>query len=118
MMDAILVILYAIFAVGGSTLIKYGGLAKVTALFTVPIVNVSVSPISILGILCYGASFILYVFLLNRLPLSFVSPVTIGLVYVLLMITAVLVFGEQMTTIKIIGCGLILAGILLVLAAK
>lgn len=118
MMNIVLIVIYVIFAVGGSTLIKYGGIAKSTALFTIPIVNVSLSPISLFGILCYGASFVLYVFLLNRLDLSFVSPVTIGIVYVLLMITAVLVFGEQMTAIKIVGCGLILAGVLLVLSTK
>ena len=117
MMNVILIILYVVFAVGGSTLIKYGGIAKLAALFTVPIVNVSFSAISVLGILCYGASFVLYTFLLNRLDLSFVSPVTIGIVYILLMITAVIVFGEQFTIIKTIGCALILAGIFMVLAA-
>lgn len=118
MLNVILITLYVVFAVGGSTLIKYGGIAKDAALFTVPIANVSLSPISFLGILFYGASFVLYILLLNRLELSFVSPVTVGIVYVLLMITAVLVFGEQMTVIKMLGCGLILAGVLLVLTGK
>ncbi len=117
-MNIFLIIGYVLFAVGGSTLIKYGGLSKVTSLITLPIVNVNISLISILGILCYGLSFVLYIFLLNKFDLSFISPITIGVVYVLLMITAVLVFNEQFTILKTIGCALILAGIMLVLTSK
>lgn len=114
-MNIALIVLYVIFAVGGSTLIKYGGLSKVASLFVIPIVHVSISLVSLLGILCYGLSFILYILLLNKFELSFISPVTIGIVYVLLMVTAVVVFSEQFTLAKIIGCTLILAGIMLVL---
>lgn len=117
-MNFLLIVLYVIFAVGGSTLIKYGGLSKVVSLFTIPIVHVSISLVSLLGILCYGLSFGLYILLLNKFDLSFISPVTIGVVYVLLMITAVIVFSEQFTLPKIIGCILILVGIILVLMSK
>lgn len=117
-MNIILVILYVIFAVGGSTLIKYGGLSKVASFITLPIVNVNMSLISILGVICYGISFLLYILLLNKFDLSFISPVTIGVVYVLLMVTAAVVFREQFTVIKTIGCAVILAGIMLVLSSK
>jgi len=117
-MSIALIILYVVFAVGGSTLIKYGGLAKVTSLITLPIVHVSISLISLFGILCYGISFLLYILLLNKFELSFISPLTIGVVYVLLMATAVVVFHEHFTVLKTIGCTLILAGILLVVLTK
>ena len=117
-MNIILIALYVIFAVGGSTLIKYGGLSKVATLFTLPVVNVNFSLVSLFGIVFYGFSFVLYILLLNKFDLSFISPVTIGIVYVLLMVTASVVFGEQFTVVKTIGCAMILAGILLVLSAK
>lgn len=117
-MNIALIVLYVIFAVGGSTLIKYGGLAKATSLIVLPIVHVSISLISILGIACYGVSFLLYILLLNKFDLSFISPLTIGIVYVLLMATAVVVFNEQFTTLKTIGCTLILIGIFLILLKK
>ncbi|MEI7615796.1 MAG: hypothetical protein WCJ54_03700 [Actinomycetota bacterium] len=117
-MNIILVILYVIFAVGGSTLIKYGGLSKIASLITIPIVDIGVSLISLLGIICYGASFLFYILLLNKFDLSFISPVTIGIVYVLLMITAAIVFKEQFTILKTIGCTIILAGIMLVIVSK
>ena len=117
-MNAVLILLYIVFAVGGSTLIKYGGISKAASLITIPIVHVHLSVISLLGIFCYGLSFIFYIFLLNKLDLSFLSPITIGVVYVLLMGTAVVVFDEQFTLAKIIGCTLILVGVMLVLLSK
>lgn len=114
MLNIALIISYIVFAVGGSTFIKYGGLSKVTSLFTIPLINVSISLTTLLGILFYGLSFIVYIFLLNKFDLSFISPLTVGIVYVLLMATAVLVFHETFTIAKIIGCALILAGVLLV----
>lgn len=113
-MDILLIVLYVFFAVGGSTLIKWGGIAKTSAHLVVPIINITVSLISLLGILFYGLSFLLYIILLNKFELSFISPITIGIVYILLMITAYLIFGEQFTLIKIIGCLLILIGVLMI----
>jgi drug/metabolite transporter (DMT)-like permease len=116
-MNIALVVLYVVFAVVGSTLIKYGGLAKVASLLVLPIVHVSISIITLLGIVSYGLSFILYILLLNKFDLSFISPLTVGIVYVLLMLTAVVVFNEQFTLIKTLGCTLILIGIFLILAS-
>lgn len=116
-MNVLLIVLYVIFAVGGSTLIKYGGIIKGTSIL-VPIVNITLSPISLLGIISYGLSFVFYIILLNKFDLSFISPLTVGLVYMLLMITAAVLFKEQFTVIKTIGCSLILIGILMIVASK
>lgn len=116
-MNIVLVVLYVVFAVVGSTLIKYGGLAKISSLIVLPFVHVSISLISLLGILSYGLSFLLYILLLNKFDLSFISPLTVGIVYVLLMFTAVVVFNEQFTLLKTLGCTLILVGIMLILAS-
>lgn len=115
-MNFVLIILYIILAVAGSTLIKYGG--KMASSFTLPLVNVHISLISVFGIFCYGLSFLFYVLLLNKFDLSFISPVTIGLVYVLLMITAVIFFKENFTIVKVMGCLLIIVGVLLITLKK
>ena len=114
-MSILLIALYVVFAVGGSTLLKYGGLEHVKTLFTVPFVNINISWITLIGFLCYGISFILYTILLNKFELSFISPLTVALVYIFLMITAFVVFKEPVTAAKIIGCSLILVGILFML---
>lgn len=117
-MNLVLIALYVIFAVGGSTLIKYGSLSKAAAIFTIPLVNVGMTLTSLIGVLCYGLSFALYIILLTKFDLSFISPVTIGLVYVLLMITAAFFFQEQFTLLKITGCMIILIGIFMILSGK
>lgn len=117
-MDIALIVLYVVFAVGGSTLIKYGGLQKAVSLLVLPVVHVRISLVSLVGIACYGVSFLLYILLLNKFDLSFISPLTIGIVYVLLMITALVIFNEHFTVLKTLGCTMILAGIFLILLTK
>jgi drug/metabolite transporter (DMT)-like permease len=117
-MDIFLMITYIFSAVLGSTLIKYGSQVGIKALFIVPIVNMSISLISILGIIAYGTSFIAYVILLTRFDLSFISPLLVAFVYILLMLTALIVFKETFTPYKTIGCGLILVGIILILTKR
>lgn len=115
MITVIYVSLYVIFAVTGSTLLKYGGLSKVEKLFTVPIVNMNVSLVTLIGFICYGISFLLYTILLNKYDLSFISPLTVALVYIFLMITAFVIFKEPMNIYKITGSLVILVGILLMI---
>jgi len=117
-MSVVFIVLYVIFAVLGSTLLKYGGLEHVKTLFTVPFVNINISFITLIGFISYGLSFLLYTVLLNKFDLSFISPLTVALVYILLMITAFVIFKEPITPSKMIGCGLILIGILLMIKSK
>lgn len=119
MMNVIMMVVYIVAAVAGSTLIKYGSEAgNFKSLFVVPLVNMSISFITLLGIAAYGLSFLLYIILLTRLELSFVSPLLIAFVYVLLMVTAFVVFKESFTFYKILGCSLILIGIVFILMKK
>src|SRR4051812_31060512 len=110
-MDIALMITYIIMAVSGSTLIKLGSLHTEKTLLTLPIVNMKVTLITLLGILAYGISFLLYIVLLSRFDLSFISPLLVAFVYVLLMLTAFFFFKETFTAYKIVGCGLILIGV-------
>lgn len=118
MINVIYIVSYFIFAVSGSTLLKYGGLEKVKSLFVVPGVNISVSWITLVGFVCYGISFLLYTILLNKFDLSFISPVTVAGVYILLMITAFVIFKEPITFNKVMGSSLILVGLLLMASQK
>ncbi len=117
-MDYIYVVLYVLFAVCGSSLLKYGSEETVKTLFVVPFVNMNVSLISLIGFISYGISFLLYTVLLSKFELSFISPLTVGIVYVLLMLTAFIFFKEPITMYKIIGSSLILLGILFMLIKK
>lgn len=115
-MNWIYLVIYIIFSVSGSTLLKLGSTAKI--LFTVPFINMGLSVYTIIGFVCYGLSFIFYTILLSKFDLSFISPLTVGLVYVLLMITAFVFFHEQITIYKLLGSSLILIGVLLMIVKK
>ena len=113
-MNVFLIAAYVLFAVLGSTLLKYGGIANVKKI-AIPLININFSWITLLGLIFYGISFIVYTILLNKYDLSLISPVTVALVYIFLMITAFIIFKEPITVNKITGSVLILIGILLIL---
>ena len=117
-MNWIYVIFYVFFSVSGSTLLKFGSSESAKALFTLPIVNMPISLLTFLGFGLYALSFFFYTVLLSKYDLSIISPLTVGLVYVLLMITAFIFFKEQLTVYKLIGSSLILLGILMIIIKK
>lgn len=117
-MNWIYLVLYIIFSVSGSTLLKFGSSSTVKALFTLPLVNMNVSLYTFFGFIMYGLSFLFYTVLLSKFDLSFISPLTVGLVYVLLMITAFIFFKEEITVYKFIGSSMILLGVLMIVIKK
>jgi len=66
----------------------------------------------VLGMICYAASFLTWMFLLSKKELSLIYPLTVSIVYVAIMISSVVFFKEQFTLYKIIGVVLIGLGIL------
>ena len=118
MTNWIYIVLYVVFAVTGSSLLKFGAGESAKKLFVLPLVNMSVSIQTIIGFFAYGISFLLYTILLSKFDLSFISPITVGIVYVALMITAFVFFKEPLTIYKIIGSSLILLGILFMIIKK
>ena len=67
----------------------------------------------IAGVLLYGTSFLLYVYLISKNDLGYIIPLTTALVYVLIFIASYFIFHEVFTGLKIVGVFLILVGIIL-----
>lgn len=78
----------------------------------------TVSVLSLMGIMAYGLSFMLFILLLSRLNMSYLVPVATGLSYTLLMLASVFIFNEHLGAVKILGCFFILIGILFVIAGE
>jgi len=117
-MDPITIIMftcYIILTVSGITFVKFGGLDKAVALFTLPVINFAVSWQTLVGILCYGFSFVLYIIIITKADLSFIIPISTAITYIALMVIAFTLFNESFNALKIIGCGLILIGVLFVI---
>lgn len=88
------------------TVIEGGDFARIAmALIT--------SPMVMLGLVTYGLSAIIWMFVLSRVALSTAYPF-IALGIAMTAIAGRYVFNEPMTPVKIAGIGLILAGILVI----
>ena len=73
---------------------------------------------SIIGIVLYGLSFILYIYLISKFDLGYIIPLAAAFVYILIFIASAIVFNEVFTVIKIVGISLILIGIILLSLKK
>jgi small multidrug resistance pump len=65
----------------------------------------------IAGVLMYGLSFLLYMFLISKNELGYIIPLTTALVYVLIFVSSYFIFHEVFTATKIAGILLIIGGL-------
>ena len=110
-MQWVLVCVYLILTVSGLVLFKAGSNQGLAANVSGGFFSLKISWLSILGMLCYLFSFLLYLVLISKMDLGYIYPVTTGIVYVLVLVASIAIFKEPISTFKLIGCGLILAGV-------
>ncbi|WOD41396.1 EamA family transporter [Nodosilinea sp. E11] len=79
------------------------------------IVSMATTPTLIVGLLAYGLGAIVYILLLTRVNLSVAAP-SASLIYVASVIIGVFVFKEDLSLARLVGMGLIMAGVVLVAA--
>jgi drug/metabolite transporter (DMT)-like permease len=73
----------------------------------------NINPYNLTGVLCYGGSFLLYVYLISKYDLGYIIPLTTGLVYVLICAASFVIFKEVFTVTKLSGIVLIIVGVAL-----
>lgn len=71
------------------------------------------SPAVIAGLALYGLSFILTIRIYADYPLSVISPLMAGAIFLLISLASAVLFNESLTQEKIGGIALIVAGIAL-----
>ena len=114
MINYILIAVYLIFSLAGVFLFKIGCQKEFLVSVSTGIFSLNISLISIIGLLCYVCSFLMYMFLISKFDMTYIVPVTTGITYILTFILAVLIFKESVTVNKVIGSVLILAGVLVI----
>lgn len=65
------------------------------------------------GIFLYGASFLLYTYLISKNDLGFIIPLTTAFVYIVIFVASYFIFKESFTALKIAGITLIVMGLVL-----
>ena len=67
---------------------------------------------TIFGVLFYGVSFLLYIYLISKYDLGYIIPLTTALVYIIIFTASFTIFKETFTTLKILGILLIVVGLI------
>ena len=111
-MKIVLIIVYLVLTVSGLILMKLGGNTGTIAIENKTF-QFGISLISALGFICYIASFLLFTRLVVMFDLSYIMPITTGIVQILSLIASIVIFKEGYNWQTISGVSLVIIGILL-----
>jgi small multidrug resistance pump len=71
-----------------------------------------------LGLASFGIAFVLYSVVLSRMKLSIAYPIMTSCGYVIVVVAALILFGEQLSLLKLAGIAIIAAGIWVISMAQ
>lgn len=112
-MQIIVLIIYAIISVAGVTFVKLGSGAPLSFAVGSNGITFGVGWLTLLGLLLYVISFLVYMTLVAKSNLTYLTPVSSGMVYVLTLIVSLTLFKEQITPTQWMGWCLIIGGVIL-----
>ena len=115
-MKYILITIYIALTTGGLFCMKSGGDSLSLALkngFTLKI-----GYITALGFLLYICSFLLWQKLLATYDLSYIVPITTGIVQIIILTFSYFIFKENISLVNLIGIALVIAGVILISIKK
>ena len=112
-MGYILMGIYLILTIAGLILYKYG--SNKGALFEISngALNIKLSLISIVGLICYLLSFLIYIVVIPRFNLTYLMPITSAISYIGIFVCSILFLKETITTYGLIGAITILVGVII-----
>lgn len=110
MMKILLICIYLVLTLSGLTFMKKGGNPGKIKINKREI-NLSMSPVSALGFVCYLCSFLLFTKIVVMFDLSYIMPIVTGIVQIVTLIVANIFFKEKFSKRSIIGASLIIMGI-------
>lgn len=110
-MQYLLLGLYLLFTTSGLVLMKLGNNAGTIAI-NQGTLNFTINLISLLGLILYVVSFLLFTKIVTSYDLSYILPILTGIVQILSLIAALVIFKEHVTIQGFIGIALIIVGII------
>ena len=106
------VFFYLVFSILGITLVKMGG-SNVVFDISMAKLHFEMKLLTMFGLLSYVVSFILFINIIPRYDLSYITPLTIGITQVAIILISYFVFKESLTLPRILGIVIIVAGVFL-----
>ncbi len=113
MINIILILVYIILTIAGVVLFKLGTQKDFLVSIATGVFTLKISLMSIIGLVCYLCSFLMYMFLISKFDLTYIVPVTTGIVQVATFVLAIMIFKESVAVSKVVATGLILIGVIL-----
>lgn len=111
MKKMILVILYILLTITGLVLMKLGGNTGSILIENMRF-SFTMNFISLIGFISYILSFLLFTNIVVKFDLSYIMPITSGLIQVLTLLSGFFIFNEVISTKGIIGASLVICGII------
>lgn len=112
-MDIMFIGVYIVLTISGVVLFKLGTQKGFLVSVSTGVFNLKISLLSILGLVCYLCSFLMYIFLISKFDMSYIVPVTTGVVQVAIFVFAILIFKESVSISKVVATALILIGVII-----
>lgn len=103
-------IVYIVLSVSGLMLFKSGGSVNSLTLVSNKLA-MSFSITSLIGIMCYVCSFLLWLNIIKDNNLSYIFPIANGLVTIATILGGVMIFGEKLNYMQWIGIVCIIVGV-------
>lgn len=113
-MGIFLVILYLLLTVSGLILYKLGSSKEFLISFQNGMFQIKLSFVSIIGLLCYLLSFLIYMLILPKFNLTYIMPLTSAISYISIYVLSILVLKESIQLYGIIGSAIILIGVIII----
>ncbi len=114
MVNFLLILLNTLFLVSGQFMWKVGMQHNVSSFRSIRgVLLLFTSPYVLGGLVVYGFATVLWLFILSRVELSLAYPIQ-SLAYIIAVFGAYWLFNEPLSAAKIIGCLLILAGVVFI----
>lgn len=118
MLKYVFCVIYIIFSVSGLTLVKAGSNPGVKNSFVIPVIDMTVSTVTLIGMLCYGISFCLYMGIISKFDIGIIVPIMNGIVNIMIILMAYFVLKEKLTVNMVVGALVIVAGIFIMNVKK
>jgi drug/metabolite transporter (DMT)-like permease len=112
-MANLIIVIYALMSTSGLVLLKLGSAAGAPISFIDGKIHFNIGLITLGGIILYGLSFVIYMYLVSKNDLGYIIPVSTALVYIGIFLASFFIFKEAFTAFKILGIFLIIGGVIL-----
>lgn len=112
-MGVLIIVIYLLLSTGGLVLIKSGA-NSVELGIKQGIFNCSISLISIVGLICYIGSFLIFTFVIvKKFDLTYIMPILTGISQVIVILAGLFVFKEHIGNFGIVGIIFVILGVIM-----